>query len=134
SQFLQVLEALDDAWRTRRADLDTNAERLTTAIAATTELAPADDIPGLDAVNAALEAISRAIDPEWGGFGRGPKFPNTHHLEVILRAHIASGGAGDAERVLTTTLDTMAAGGIYDHLGGGFARYAVDREWLVPHF
>ncbi len=72
-------------------------------------------------------------DPEWGGFGGAPKFPQTMSLELLLRAHQGPGRADTLGPVLTS-LDAMASGGIYDHLGGGFARYSVDRQWLVPHF
>ncbi len=73
-----------------------------------------------------MKALRDSFDPEWGGFGNAPKFPQAAMVELALR-----GGATD---IATTTLDAMASGGIYDHLGGGFARYSVDRRWLVPHF
>ena len=131
--FLKVLDALDDAWRHRRADLDKNAVALVTAVNKSAETQPKNDVPGLDVVNATLAKIAGAFDPEWGGFGTAPKFPSTHHLQLALRAFMTS-GSQDAARVVTTSLDAMASGGVYDHLGGGFARYSVDREWLVPHF
>ena len=133
-QFLQVIAAIDDVWRNRRDELADNATKLVAAIAATSALEPVAELPGADAVNTVLAAVSRAFDAEWGGFGQAPKFPSTFHLELILRAYLSAGGQGDAKQVLTTSLDAMAAGGIYDHIGGGFARYSVDREWLVPHF
>ncbi len=131
--FLKVLDALDDAWRHRRADLDKNAVALVDAVNKSAETRPKDDVPGLEVVNATLAKIAGAFDPDWGGFGTAPKFPSTHHLELTLRAFMTT-GSQDAARVVTTSLDAMASGGIYDHLGGGFARYSVDREWLVPHF
>src|SRR4029077_14171674 len=73
------------------------------------------------------------FDTEWGGFGRAPKFPMTTNLEVLLRAYRHRPDPALLEAV-TTTLDAMASGGIYDHLGGGFARYSVDAFWMVPHF
>ena len=133
-QFQQVLTALDDVWHNRRDELADNATKLVAAIRAGTEVTPAGDVPPLESINDVLRAVSRAFDGEWGGFGQAPKFPSTFHLELILRAHVSSGGQGDAHKVVSTSLDAMAAGGIYDHLGGGFARYSVDREWLVPHF
>ncbi len=84
-------------------------------------------------MNAALSKLGGAFDPEWGGFGTAPKFPSTFHLELVLRAYMTS-PADDPKRVVTTSLDAMASGGMNDHIGGGFARYSVDREWLVPHF
>ena len=131
--FLKVLDALDDAWRHRRADLDKNAVALVSAVDKSAATRPKNDVPGLEVVNATLAKIAGAFDPEWGGFGRAPKFPSTHHLELVLRAFMTS-GSQDAARLVTTSLDAMASGGMYDHLGGGFARYSVDREWLVPHF
>ena len=131
--FLKVLDALDDVWRNRREDLHKNAEALVKAIAKSAATEPKDDVPGLELVNQTLAKIAGAFDSEWGGFGSAPKFPSTHHLELALRAFMTS-GADDAKRVVTTSLDAMASGGMYDHIGGGFARYSVDREWLVPHF
>jgi uncharacterized protein YyaL (SSP411 family) len=131
--LLQVLDAIDDAWRHRRADLEQNAAALVEAIGASAATVPQDTIPPLEVVDRALAQIAEAYDPEWGGFGREPKFPQSHLLQLVLRAYMTNGGE-DAKRVLTTSLDAMASGGIYDHIGGGFARYSVDRRWLVPHF
>jgi uncharacterized protein YyaL (SSP411 family) len=131
--FLKVLDALDDAWRNRRGDLDKNADALVKAIAKSASTTPKDDLPGVELVNKTLAKIAGAFDQEWGGFGTAPKFPSTHHLELILRAFMTS-GAEQAKTIVTTSLDAMASGGMYDHIGGGFARYSVDREWLVPHF
>jgi uncharacterized protein YyaL (SSP411 family) len=77
--------------------------------------------------------LAGAFDSQWGGFGQAPKFPSTFNLELMLLAFMSNGNEGP-RRVLETTLDAMASGGMYDHIGGGFARYSVDREWLVPHF
>jgi uncharacterized protein YyaL (SSP411 family) len=79
------------------------------------------------------DALLARFDPQWGGFGRAPKFPQPAMVETALRAG-AQTGREDVMSAVVTTLDAMAAGGIYDHLGGGFARYSTDREWLVPHF
>ena len=131
--FLKVLDAIDDVWRNRRGELDKNAAELVKAISRSAVTSPKPDLPSLDLVNQTLGKIAGAFDQEWGGFGTAPKFPSTHHLELTLRAFMTS-GADDPKRVVTTSLDTMASGGIYDHIGGGFARYSTDREWLVPHF
>ena len=77
--------------------------------------------------------LARRFDPAWGGFGAAPKFPQTDQLEVLLRSY-ARNPDPDVLAMVTITLDAMAAGGIYDHLGGGFARYSVDGAWQVPHF
>jgi uncharacterized protein len=103
------------------------------AIGTSATVRPATAIPNMDAVNGALKRIAGSFDAEWGGFGQAPKFPSTMHIELVLRAFMAS-GTDAASTIVTTSLDAMASGGIYDHIGGGFARYSVDREWLVPHF
>jgi hypothetical protein len=133
--FVDLLRAVDEAWRQRRTELLDQADQLADAIRArTTRDAPAGDAgvsPGtlLEAARS-LEAV---FDPEWGGFGRAPKFPMTSNLELLLRAHARTGEPEWLE-MAEVTLDAMAAGGMYDHLGGGFARYSTDRQWLVPHF
>jgi len=132
-QFLQVIGALDDVWRNRRDDLEQNATALVGAARRSAETEPQETVPGREVVNATLQRLGEVFDPDWGGFGTAPKFPSTFHLELVLRAYMST-GAEDARRVLTTSLDAMASGGMYDHLGGGFARYSVDRQWLVPHF
>ena len=94
---------------------------------------PLTTLPGVETVNAPLQALAQAFDPEWGGFGAAPKFPSTMSLDLVLRGYLRRGDRRRREMV-TTSLDAMASGGMYDHIGGGFARYSVDREWLVPHF
>ncbi len=131
--FLRLLDTIDDVWRNRRAEIEQNASTLVQAIGASAETTPADEVPPLEIVNSTLQKIAGAFDPDWGGFGQAPKFPTPHHLELVLRAFMASAG-DDPKRVVTTSLDAMACGGLFDHIGGGFARYSVDRQWLVPHF
>jgi uncharacterized protein len=131
--FLKVIAAITDVWRNRRDDVEQNAKALVAAAGRSAETQPKGDVPALDVVNTTLQRIAGAFDGEWGGFGSAPKFPSTFHLELVLRAFMTNGGA-DAKRVFTTSLDAMASGGMYDHVGGGFARYSTDREWLVPHF
>jgi uncharacterized protein len=131
--FLQLLAAIDDAWRNRRPEVQASAGQLVEALDRTARLAAPEEPPGLEHLNAALQQLASSFDAEWGGFGRAPKFPQTMNLELVLRAHVAGAGQGALE-VVTTTLDAMDSGGIYDHLGGGFARYSVDDRWLVPHF
>ena len=132
-QFLKLMDAIDDAWTNRRDQLDTQATQLANALGASARVEAARDLPGLDLVNAVLQQLGRSFDADWGGFGAPPKFPSTMHLELVLRAFMSTGSDG-ARQIVTTTLDAMASGGMYDHIGGGFARYSVDREWLVPHF
>jgi uncharacterized protein YyaL (SSP411 family) len=131
--FLKVIDAITDVWLNRRDDLEQNAKALVAAAGKSAATQPKGDVPGLDVVNTTLQRVAAVFDGEWGGFGSAPKFPSTFHLELVLRAFMTNGGA-DAKRVFTTSLDAMASGGMYDHIGGGFARYSTDREWLVPHF
>ncbi|HEY1279910.1 MAG TPA: thioredoxin domain-containing protein [Acidimicrobiales bacterium] len=131
--FLQLLAAVSEAWGDRRGDLLQQAGHLVEALDRTAQVEPAADVPGIELLNHALGQLAGNFDAEWGGFGGAPKFPQAMSLELVLRAHRSSGSA-EALTVVTTSLDAMASGGMYDHLGGGFARYSVDRQWLVPHF
>jgi hypothetical protein len=140
--FPQVLDAVTEAWRGRRDDLNGLADRLTTAMARHADLSPADNVPAADTLVRTVAQLGEQHDDEWGGFGNAPKFPQAMNLEALFR-HLATTGENSRPanprrsrtiEVATTTLDAMASGGIYDHLGGGFARYSVDQSWLVPHF
>ncbi|QYG93129.1 thioredoxin domain-containing protein [Iamia sp. SCSIO 61187] len=138
--FLDVCRAIDDAWTNRRAEVVEQGGKLAEHLRQTLAAAPGSrPVPGAEVVDAAVAGLIGAHDEARGGFGGAPKFPQPASVELLLRA--ASRHAGDLEgddgtalRAATTTLDHMAAGGIYDHLGGGFARYSVDARWLVPHF
>jgi len=124
--FRQVLEAVALAFRERRAEVGRSAAQLVEAVRQSSSLAPSTE-PLTDSVlSDAARGLVRSFDPEWGGFGGAPKFPPASSLEFLLRR-------GELEPV-TKTLDAMAAGGIYDLVGGGFHRYSVDEQWLVPHF
>jgi uncharacterized protein YyaL (SSP411 family) len=127
------MAAIDDAWRNQRDKVDQTASQLVKALDRTANLSAGKDLPGMAEINAALQQLAGGFDARWGGFGPAPKFPQTMNLELLLRASRAGAGDG-ALQVVSTTLDAMASGGIYDHLGGGFARYSVDERWLVPHF
>ncbi len=124
--FRQVLDAVASAYRERRADVGRSAAQLVEAIRSSGD-APASAEPLTDAMlSEATRGLERVFDHERGGFGGAPKFPPASVLEFLLRR-------GEPEMV-TTTLDAMAAGGMYDVVGGGFHRYSVDADWLVPHF
>ena len=124
--FRQVLEAVAQAYRERRAEVAQSARRLVAAVRDSGELAPSNE-PLTDSVlGEAAHNLGRIFDPGWGGFGGAPKFPPASTLEFLLRR----GELGP----VTKTLDAMAAGGMYDLVGGGFHRYSVDERWLVPHF
>jgi uncharacterized protein len=124
--FRQVLEAVAQAYRERRADVARSAQQLVEAVRSSDQLKPSTDPLTESVLGEAARALRRQFDPEWGGFGGAPKFPPASTLEFLLRR-------GELDMV-TKTLDAMAAGGMYDVVGGGFHRYSVDTEWLVPHF
>ena len=131
--FVNLLTALDDVWRNKPQDIQQNVGVLMQALNTSAAAVPTSTVPGIETVGAALRQFARAFDSEWGGFGSAPKFPSTMNLDLVLRAYSHQPSEG-AKTIITTSLDAMASGGIYDHLGGGFARYSVDRQWLAPHF
>jgi uncharacterized protein YyaL (SSP411 family) len=124
--FRQVLTAVADAWRDRRSELGAQAGVLTEQLRRRAQEEPSGDPLTTGLLSAAVGGLRAQFDPVWGGFGGAPKFPPAPALEFLLRR-------GETELV-EKTLDSMALGGMYDLVGGGFHRYAVDREWLVPHF
>ena len=131
--FLRLLAAVDDAWRNKRSELQQNIDALVEVVGRTAALPPAGGFDAGALVSAAVDDLTARFDSRWGGFGGAPKFPGTFSLDLLLRRHLA--GGGDALRsMVTTSLDAMACGGMYDQIGGGFARYSVDERWLVPHF
>jgi hypothetical protein len=140
-RFVDLLGRVSEAWRTRREDLTADAESLLDAVRRGTDLPSlswASDGDGRAASSPALlssaaDSLLARFDRDWGGFGDAPKFPQPPTLELLLQAWDRT-GRDDVHLALTTTLDAMASGGIYDHLGGGFARYSTDRRWQVPHF
>ncbi len=132
-RFLQLLDAVSDAYTNQRDGIDKSIDAIHEKIDTAANLRPGDDLPTVDQMNGYVQALGRAHDPEWGGFGLPPKFPSTFNLELMLRAYMSS-GSEVARDLVVRTLDAMCSGGMYDHLGGGFARYSTDREWNVPHF
>jgi hypothetical protein len=130
--FRQVLDAVANAYRDRRGDIATQASAVVEAVRHSAELPPSNDPLTESMLSEATRALARQFDGEWGGWGGAPKFPQASTLEFLLRMHLR--GDEDALPMITATLDAMAAGGMYDLVGGGFHRYSVDREWLVPHF
>ncbi|MFE9252384.1 thioredoxin domain-containing protein [Streptomyces sp. NPDC007088] len=132
--FRQVLDGVGSAWAERRAEVDDVAARITADLAERRLNVPEDSaLPGEDVLGAALLGLTRDYDSTHGGFGDAPKFPPSMTLEFLLRHHARTGSEG-ALQMAVDTAEHMARGGIYDQLGGGFARYSVDREWVVPHF
>ncbi len=130
--FRQVLGGIAEAWSERRTELEGQGGRVIDAISRAVSLTASDEPLTDEITSSALAMLRRSFDETWGGFGSAPKFPQPMTLEFVLR--MALRDAPDALPMLTTTLDRMAAGGMYDQLGGGFARYSTDATWLVPHF
>ena len=127
------MTAVTDVWENRREDIDTNVDALMQSLQRSEFAEPSNAVASLSTVTSAVTHLVGGFDSEWGGFGAAPKFPSTMNIDLLLRSNATHPNAA-ALHVSTTSLDAMASGGIYDHLGGGFARYSVDREWLVPHF
>jgi hypothetical protein len=139
--FRQLLTRITDVWGDRREWVESTATqtaervredqdaptRLMQALSQLPEVAPTDRLQD------ATKALAKSFDPVNGGWGEAPKFPQAMSVELLLREHLRTGDK-DPRLVAERTLDAMAAGGIYDHLGGGFARYSTDARWLVPHF
>jgi uncharacterized protein len=126
--FRQLLEAINDAWTNRADEVLEASTRIRDALARTGRLSGATAFDR-DALDDAVARLRRDFDPDFGGFGGAPKFPPSMVLEFLLRH-----GGTDALDMAGRTLALMAAGGIHDQLAGGFARYGVDRAWVVPHF
>ncbi len=130
--FSQVLIAISDAYRDKRGDVASQAAAVVEAIRRSSQLAPSTDPLTESLLGEAARGLRSQFDVEWGGWGHAPKFPQASTLEFLLRMHLR--GDENALPMVTATLDAMAAGGMYDLLGGGFHRYSVDQAWLVPHF
>jgi len=130
--FTTLLERIAKLWREDRPTLLKQAAQLTSAIRAQARTSAPGPISA-EAIDRAARALEQSFDPRWGGFGGAPKFPPSAALELLLRHHARTGNARSLE-MAKKTLDGMKNGGIYDHLGGGFARYSVDERWHVPHF
>ncbi|HZU70276.1 MAG TPA: thioredoxin domain-containing protein [Ktedonobacteraceae bacterium] len=145
--FVTVLRSMADAYANRRQEVEEQANQVAAYLKqrSTAPLRKASSLAPGSAPLAMLEQASRELAADFdavnGGFGNAPKFPNTMSLEFLLRVYLhrqrgelESGASRSELDIIETSLQHMANGGIYDHLGGGFHRYSVDAEWLVPHF
>jgi len=132
--FAQVLTTVADAWQNKREQLEQQSEQLTQHLREACRGPEASEAAlSQELLQAADRWLARNFDAKHGGFGNAPKFPHAMDLSLLLELDVHA--PSDARKaIVTLTLDKMAAGGIYDHLGGGFARYSVDPRWLVPHF
>ena len=136
--LLDLLPRVSEAWRNERAALEENGVRLFEAIERL-EVADGAQPEAAGLCDAAWWQLERTADPEWGGFGRAPKFPTAANLAFLWRdaervERVDPARAETARKLALLQLARMREGGIHDHLGGGFHRYSVDRRWLVPHF
>jgi len=136
--FLQLLAAVTDAWRTRRADVEQTSDTISTELRSMTSGSAGDGPPIQPSLcDHAVAEVLQHEDPVNGGFitnqSGAPKFPPSAMLEALLRSHERTGDVMPLDAV-ERTCTAMARGGIYDQLAGGFARYSVDAEWVVPHF
>jgi uncharacterized protein YyaL (SSP411 family) len=132
--FPQILGAIAESWAGRRDEVTGAAERITKALEQRERAVTSGDAPPTaDDLAAAVSSLDKSYDVVRGGFGRAPKFPPSMVLEFLLR-HTARTGNAQALAMVEGTCEAMARGGMYDQLGGGFARYSVDDSWVVPHF
>jgi uncharacterized protein YyaL (SSP411 family) len=144
--FRRVVTTLGAAWEEERAQVLTQADALVEAVRREVRLdesmalpddgaglGPSDGIDPDALIEQVVGSLESGFDPTWGGFGPAPKFPRPSLIELCLRHHRRTGSERSRQMALTT-LDGMAAGGMYDHLVGGFCRYSTDTRWLVPHF
>ncbi|MCY4163643.1 MAG: thioredoxin domain-containing protein [bacterium] len=163
--FTDVMHRIKEVWTNNRADVEAQANQLTSTLnraaliqantqpnqadaassaasqpsrsnqpATPTDTTPTDTTPtDTTAISTAAAALRLQYDAAWGGFGGAPKFPQSMNHEVLLRCYLHTGDP-DTLNMVINSLDAMASGGIFDHLGGGFSRYSVDAQWIVPHF
>ena len=125
--FSDILLTVAEVWKSRRDEIEATGESLTAYLRSATGEKPVETPVEEELLPRATMTLTTSFDPTWGGWGHAPKFPAAPLLEFLLRRELPP-------RMAERTLDAMAAGGMYDLLGGGFHRYSVDERWLVPHF
>ena len=131
--FRQILTGVKQAWDDDRENVLSSAGEVTQQLRALSSVPLEATTVTEEVLKAALRGLERSFDPTWGGFGAAPKFPQPMTLEFLLQQHLRDPDS-NALAMAETTLQRMAQGGMYDQIGGGFARYSVDHRWLVPHF
>jgi len=131
--FTQLLQGLSDAWNDRREEVLAAGVRIVKALESRSVPKSAEQPPTVSDLTDARDTLRAQFDDHAGGFGGAPKFPPSMVLEFLLRFHALTGDES-ALQMAETTLTAMARGGMYDQIGGGFARYSVDSRWVVPHF
>lgn len=131
--LLQVLQSVKKQWSGKRHELLAYAEKLTSFLRTAQSRRPAEAELSLDIMQKGFVQLSQSFDPTYGGFGKAPKFPTPHNL-LFLLSYYGRTRNETAMMMVKKTLDSMRAGGIYDHVGYGFSRYSVDAKWITPHF
>jgi uncharacterized protein YyaL (SSP411 family) len=131
--FRQILLGVADAWENRQDTVQEGAEQITQHVQQAASVSAPVDALDTEILTSAVNDLKQRFDPAWGGFGQAPKFPQPMGIEFLLRESLRD-GSDEALAMAEFTLQRMAQGGIYDQIGGGFARYSVDEQWLVPHF
>ena len=150
ASWQETLQSVVQAFKERRHEIDAQAENLTEHLVQSNsfglqKVADPAQVFSKERLNEAFNAIMKSADKEWGGFGKAPKFPQTFIIQFLLRYHYVNNPqsaessqvpsfGGDLGEVALLSLNKMIEGGIYDQIGGGFARYSTDIEWLAPHF
>jgi len=129
----RVLLSIAKAYQDQHGDVLESAESVMAAISQAESFAGRSGEIGAVSIDRMIESAVKMFDPQNGGFGSAPKFPHPSIMDLLLD-HLSRTGDEQVKRVVTTTLDKMALGGVYDHLAGGFHRYSVDERWVVPHF
>jgi uncharacterized protein YyaL (SSP411 family) len=130
--LMELLPRVRDMWASRRSDVMGSADEISSFLQGMGNQQPAARLEEAD-LQSAFEVLRASFDRSFGGFGNAPKFPNFHNLTFLMRFHRRTGNE-EALAMVVRTLDAMRAGGICDHVGGGFHRYSVDSQWRVPHF
>jgi len=138
--FRRLLMAINEAWNTKRDEIEESSADLVGHLQSFDSIAASLGKGEIEysVIDDAIGKLLEHSDSRWGGFGGAPKFPHSFSIDLLMRGATADYKGRDRKRecldLVTITLDCMAYGGIHDQLGGGFARYSVDRQWLIPHF
>ncbi|MBC7889399.1 MAG: thioredoxin domain-containing protein [Ferruginibacter sp.] len=142
SSWTEILQTISHAWRERQDEIESQAEHLTEHLQKSSGFVQTnndistrnnDGLITTEHCDSMFSTIMKSADTQWGGFGKAPKFPQTFTIQYLLQYHYFTGNKEALEQALLS-IDKMLTGGIYDHIGGGLARYSTDNEWLVPHF
>src|ERR1019366_6809113 len=129
----RLLEAIADNYKTHREQIHENAGKIAEALSDAERFKQGPEAANEAVVKSIVESVGGMFDAQNGGFGQAPKFPHPGGLELVLDAYLETRQEW-LLTIVTTTLERMGRGGVYDQIGGGFHRYSVDERWIVPHF